>query len=126
MLTTQHTFTHVIILTIIHTRTLGVEKTEGHKLNPLHSILKTFDEDDFVVVKLDIDTASIENPLAHQLLDDKDGVYHKLVDQFYFKHHVFLAEIAFAWGKTMEGSVKESLELFHGLRKKGIPAHYWP
>lgn len=126
MLTTQHTFTHVIILTIIHTRTLGVEKTEGHKLNPLHSILKTFDEDDFVVVKLDIDTASIENPLAHQLLDDKDGVYHKLVDQFYFENHVFLAEIAPWWKSSMEGSVKDSLDLFHGLRKKGIPAHFWP
>ena len=100
---------------------------EGHKLNPLHSILSTFDEDDFIVVKLDIDTAWIEVPLAHQLLKGgKDGLYHKLIDQFYFEHHVHLGEMKKKWKQTMEGSIKDSLDLFHGLREKGIPAHFWP
>ena len=67
-----------------------------------------------------------KNPLAHQLLDDKDGVYHKLVDQFYFEHHVHLGERAPWWGGSMKGTVQESLDLFGGLREKGIPAHFWP
>ena len=34
-------------------------------------------------MKLDIDTSSVEVPLALQLLEDKDGVYSKIIDQFY-------------------------------------------
>jgi len=109
-----------------HWINVGVSSEEGGRLNPLHSILKQFDEDDFIVVKLDIDTNWIEVPLAMQLLEDKDGVYHKLVDQFYFEHHVHLGELKSNWKSSMEGTVKDSLELFYGLREKGIPSHFWP
>ncbi len=96
-------------------------------MNPLHSILQNFNEDDFIVVKLDIDTAEVEAPLAHQLLEGGvNGTYHRLVDQFYFEHHVHLGNLAGAWGDSMKGSIKDSLELFHGLRVKGIPSHFWP
>ena len=109
-----------------HWINVGVSAREGDKLNPLHSIVKKFDEDDFVVVKLDIDTSSVEVPLVRELLEDKDGVYSKIVDQFYFEHHVHLGELAGAWKSSMNGTVAESLELFSNLRKKGIPAHFWP
>lgn len=99
----------------------------GHRLNPLDSILTKFNEDDFVVVKLDVDTSSIEVPLAKQLLNGgPDGIYHKLVDQFYFEHHVHLGELARWWSSSMNGTVKESLDLFYNLRRKGIPSHFWP
>jgi len=110
-----------------HWINVGVNHTEGHRLNPLYSILSKFDEDDFVVVKLDIDTSFIEVPLAHQLLEGgTDGIYHKLVDHFYFEHHVHLGELKRSWGESMKGSIKDSLELFYGLREKGIPSHFWP
>jgi hypothetical protein len=109
-----------------HWINVGVTHTKGHKLNPLHSIVKQFHEDDFVVVKLDIDTSWIEVPLAKELLEDEDGVYHKLVDQFYFEHHVKLKELKAHWKGGAKGSVKSSMELFSGLRQKGIPAHFWP
>ena len=95
-------------------------------MNPLHSILKQFNEDDFIVVKLDVDAAFVEHPLARQLLEDEDGIYHKLVDQFYFEHHVHMKEIANNWKSTMKGTLKETFELFYGLREKGIPTHFWP
>ena len=105
----------------------GVTHEEGHRLNPLHSILSAFDEDDFIVVKLDIDTSFIEVPLAQQLLaGGKDGIYHKLIDQFYFEHHVHLGELANSWRSSMKGSIKDTLDLFYGLRKIGVPAHFWP
>jgi hypothetical protein len=109
-----------------HWINVGVSKEKGHKLNPLHSLLKTFDEDDLVLVKLDVDTSSIEVPLAKQLLEDEDGIYSKIVDQFYFEHHVHLGELAPMWRSSMAGSIKDSFDLFHSLRKKGIPAHFWP
>jgi hypothetical protein len=72
----------------------------------------------------DIDTGSIENPMAQSMLDNEQ--FHKLVDCFYFEHHVFLQELAGAWGKSMQGSVLDSLQMFSEMRKKGIAAHYWP
>ena len=110
-----------------HWINVGVSAEEGSKLNPLESIIKTLDEDDFVVVKLDIDTPAVELPLVCQLLQDKDGIYSKVIDQFYFEHHVHLGELKNNWGHNgMFGTVKDSLELFSKLRAKGIPAHYWP
>jgi hypothetical protein len=91
--------------------------------NPLKMLLNSFNEDDFIVIKLDIDTASVENPLAQQLLHDT--ALRGLVDQFYFEHHVMLGELAFAWRNTTKGSVRESLELFIGLREAGVAAHSW-
>eukprot|EP00588_Corethron_pennatum_P001021 CAMPEP_0194288090 /NCGR_PEP_ID=MMETSP0169-20130528/36099_1 /TAXON_ID=218684 /ORGANISM="Corethron pennatum, Strain L29A3" /LENGTH=375 /DNA_ID=CAMNT_0039034995 /DNA_START=607 /DNA_END=1734 /DNA_ORIENTATION=+ len=109
-----------------HWINVGVTKNKKGKLNPLHSIVKQYSEDDLIIVKLDIDTASIEVSLAHQLLQDKDNVYHKLIDQFYFEHHVHQKELAPFWKLSMEGTIKDSFKLFHGLRKKGIPTHFWP
>ena len=105
--------------------TTGVTSDEGSKLNPLESILKEFDEDDFIVLKLDIDSPDIELPLAKQILEDKDGIYGKLIDQFYFEHHVKMAEMRGFWRKDTQGTVKDTLDLFYGLREKGIPAHFW-
>lgn len=101
----------------------GVTWDKGGNLNPLYSILTAFNEDDFIVVKLDIDTPQIEIRLAKQLLDDDQ--FGKLVDQFYFEHHVYQREMAGFWGGTMKGTVKDSFDLFYGLREKGIAAHHW-
>lgn len=92
-------------------------------MNPLHSILSRFDEDDFIVIKLDIDHAATEIPLAMQLLEDEN--MSKKVDVFYFEHHVNMKEIAGFWGRSMVGSIKDTMELFHSLRQKGILAHFW-
>jgi hypothetical protein len=101
----------------------GVTADRNSSLNPLHMILDHFNEDDFIVVKLDIDTPGIEVPLAQQLLHDT--ALHGLVDQFYFEHHVMLADLAPWWGNTMRGSVRDSLELFASLREVGVAAHSW-
>ena len=92
------------------------------KLNPLHSILKKFNEDDLIVIKLDVDTSHVEVPLALQLLEDES--LHPLVDQFYFEHHALLKEIP-GWGRNIRSTIKDSMELFHGLRQKGIASHFW-
>ncbi len=92
-----------------HWINVPVNHEEGAKMNPLHSILQNFNEDDFIVVKLDIDTAEMEVPLAHQLFEGGvNGTYHRLVDQFYFEHHVHLGNLAGAWGDSMKGSIKDS------------------
>lgn len=107
-----------------HWINVGVDPTPGASMNPLTMLLNKYNKDDLIVVKLDVDTPSVERPLSQQLL--RDERFGELVDHFYFEHHVNLKEMAFAWAGTMKGSVKGSLELFSGLRKKGIASHYWP
>lgn len=140
-----------------HWMNVGVEADPQGKLNPLRMLLEQYTEEDFIVVKLDIDTGAweatpcfaphlvchwyprhqiaiasfscplhagdIEVPLALQLLNDKR--FSKLVDQLYFEHHVFQKELALYWGRSMNDSIKESLDLFRGLRHNGIASHYW-
>lgn len=107
-----------------HWINVGVDADPNSSLNPLKMLLENYDKDDLVVIKLDIDHSSIELPLAMQLLEDER--YSGLVDHFYFEHHVNQLELKPAWDKDgMEGSIQESLQLFQGLRKKGIAAHYW-
>jgi hypothetical protein len=94
----------------------------NHARNPLSSIIATFRPDDLIIVKLDVDTPSVEMPLAYQLLND----HAHLVDVMFFEHHVHLAELAYAWTTTMNGTIADSLRLFRSLREKGVAAHFWP
>jgi len=104
-----------------HWINVGVNADKDSKFNA-YNILDNFNADDLIVVKLDIDTAAIEVPLAKQLLED-DRL--KIIDQFYFEHHVFMKEIGGWWSNTMAGTIQESLELFSNVRNKGIAAHFW-
>jgi hypothetical protein len=106
-----------------HWINVGVSADPTSSLNPLKMLLENFNEEDFIVVKLDIDTPDIEVPLARQLLNDT--ALHGLVDQFYFEHHVMLGDLAPWWRSSMRGSVRDSLELFASLREVGVAAHSW-
>lgn len=112
------------LMTSYHWINVGISPKVGDKLNPFHSILHQFNKNDFVVVKLDVDTASVEVPLAFQLLNDTS--VHSVVDQFYFEHHVHAFPISENWRTSMRGSIKDTFELFTSLRKSGIPSHFWP
>ncbi len=101
----------------------GVNAGPNERMNPLKSILKEFNEDDLIIFKLDIDTGSIEVPLAQQLLQDES--IRGLVDHFYFEHHVNIKEMESWWGGSMEGTIKESLDLMSGLRQIGVGSHFW-
>uniref|UniRef100_A0A7S0K970 Uncharacterized protein n=1 Tax=Leptocylindrus aporus TaxID=1398097 RepID=A0A7S0K970_9STRA len=101
------------------------------KLNPLVSILKTFNEDDLIVVKLDVDTCAVELSLVNQILKDKS--LSNLIDQFYFEYHTYMKDnpsFKGALGRDERSgyktsSVRDSLDLFHNLRKNGVTSHFW-
>jgi hypothetical protein len=101
---------------------VGISANRDSRLNPFNSILENFNSDDLIIIKLDIDKL-IELHLARQLLEDKR--LHNLEGQFYFEYHVHAAEMARYWQPSMAGSIQESMELFTGLRKAGVPAHFW-
>jgi hypothetical protein len=105
-----------------HWINVAVNPEVGHTMNPLSSIIATFNEDDLVIVKLDVDTPSVEMPIAFQLLQN----YSHLVDVFFFEHHVHLGELRSNWRSSMNGTIADSLRLFRLLREKGVAAHFWP
>jgi hypothetical protein len=106
-----------------HWINLPVSADPKSRQNPWTLLLENFDEDDLVIVKMDIDTAPLEEKLADQLLHNPQLA--RLVDHFYFEHHVNQKELMNDWGGSVTDSVADSLHLFHKLRQLGVPAHFW-
>ncbi|GBF93703.1 hypothetical protein Rsub_06806 [Raphidocelis subcapitata] len=97
-------------------------KDPSHAVNILKSLAKP---GDFVVFKLDIDAAAVEIPILKALTEDPEAV--KLVDEFFFEHHVNFPPMRPYWGGTLDEGIglAESMQLFLEIRKKGVRAHSW-
>ena len=89
-------------------------------------------EEDFVSFKLDIDTPSVEIPIALALAQDPYSI--RLVDEFFFELH-FQCELNryCGWGKRVPKEFMgqpldrpATLKLFSNMRRHGIRAHIWP
>lgn len=106
-----------------HWINVGVSHDQNSTQNPWNMILDTYNEDDFVVIKLDIDHSMTEVPLTKQLLATPALL--KVVDAFYFEHHVHFEELSPYWTGSMSGSLHDSIKLFTELRRAGVDAHSW-
>ena len=82
--------------------------------------------------KLDVDTPSVEIPIALEILNDPE--IHPLIDEFFFELH-FRCEVLMdcGWGRKipeewdgLKLDRPSALKLFRDLRMKGIRAHFWP
>ena len=106
---------------------MPVETAQDAKANPLRALKSLGSVDDFIVVKVDIDTPSIEEPLIAQILDD-EGLS-ELIDELYFEHHVLLSPMRKWWATGLNDTgcaVQDSYALFHALRQRGIRAAHAP
>ncbi len=105
-------------LTFINT---GVEnKGKFNPWNILKSIAKV---EDYVIIKLDIDTFALESELAYQVANDTS--ISSLIDEMFFEMHVTINEMRGFWGAP-PGDLRESYVLFTKLRELGIRMHSWP
>lgn len=91
--------------------------------NPLQRILANCQPDDFCGFKLDIDTPSVEGPIVQQLLQSPAVV--KVLDEFFFEHHVSGLMQLYGWGPDVQGTFADSYKIFTQLRKMGLRAHSW-
>jgi hypothetical protein len=109
----------------VHFYNLPASAIPGDANNPWETVRLASGPDDLVVVKLDIDTPTVETPLVQQLLDDPALL--RLVDDFYFEHHVVMPEMQrLGWGDLVACTLADSYELFRRLRLAGVRAHSWP
>lgn len=106
------------ILTFINN---GVEKTG--KFNPWDILKRIAKIDDYVIIKLDIDTPELETFLINQVLTDK--TISSLIDEMFFEMHITVNEMKGYWGSP-PGELKDSYVLFTKLRQLGIRMHSWP
>lgn len=108
----------------VHLYNMPASAVEDDVDNPWSVVLSMTEPEDYVVVKLDVDTPSVEMPLVDQLL--RDPKLSARVDDFYFEHHVGVNEMRRYWGADVRGSMVDSYNLFRKLRERGIRAHSWP
>ncbi|KAL4426403.1 hypothetical protein ABPG77_004697 [Micractinium sp. CCAP 211/92] len=79
---------------------------------------------DFLVIKLDIDSADVELPFVRAIAADAE--LRALIGELHFEMHYTHRDMP--WFGTSGGSVTLSdvLTLFTDLRQKGLRLHYWP
>ena len=101
------------------------------KHSPLRVIKQLATKNDFIAFKLDVDTPTVEIPIALALLEPE---YSNLVDEFFFELH-FRDEVMMkcAWGDKIPDehmglklNRRGALELFQKYRRAGIRSHFWP
>lgn len=99
----------------------GVDKSG--KFNPWNILKSIAKPDDYVIIKLDIDTPSLENNLANQVLNDPS--ISSLIDEMFYEMHVSVNEMRPFWGSP-GGQLKDTYVFFTKLRQLGIRMHSWP
>ena len=90
--------------------------------NPITRLATECSEEDFCVLKLDIDTPPLENKILQQLLD---GSAKGKVDEFFFEEHVHGRMQGFGWGEKVLGTYSDTYKALRQLREAGIRAHSW-
>lgn len=105
---------------------IPVETRADHPKNPFKILKSIVRKHDFVAVKIDIDTPSIENELTDQLVENLD-IMAPLIDEFFYEHHVRSPTMMrLGWGNTVTGELEDTYKLHLKLRNRGIRSHGWP
>jgi hypothetical protein len=106
--------------------------SEDKDLSPLKMMKQIAVPEDFVSFKLDIDTPTVEIPMAMELLQDPQLL--GLVDEFFFELH-FRCEILMycGWKDKMPQEYnglqldrESAMKFFRKFREAGVRSHFWP
>ena len=143
------------IVTALSYFNVPANPSQGAAHNPFRIMSEVAKPADFVVVKLDIDTAPVELAFIKQILEDRNTS--DLIDELFFEHHVMRSPLAATWQRSMvldantlgfdyspyyspknrsipglqqhivrgDNDITASYELFNILRERGIRAHSW-
>ena len=97
-------------------------KEADEALNPITLLKTTCKEEDFCVLKIDVDNSALEEEWINQILKDPEAL--RLIDEFFFENHVH-GIIQAWWGSDVKGTFEDSYNMFTKLRQAGIRAHSW-
>ena len=100
-------------------RRVSSEPAGFNALRTLQAIARPID---FVALKVDFDTPSVEAPLMEAIVDSEALL--GLIDEVFFEYH-FKVQPEFGWGNRMNATVNDALRLMQRLRMQGVRAHFW-
>jgi hypothetical protein len=103
----------------------GVSAVVGAADNPWTTLLAQAAVDDYVVVKLDIDTPAIEQALFDQVRHDAS--VRQLIDEMFYEHHVNCKVMNPYWNLWhSQDRLFHTYEMFLAMRHTGLRMHSWP
>ena len=79
--------------------------------------------DDFVAVKVDIDTPFAELTIMEAIADRPEIA--ALIDEIFFEYHFWFDGLEFGWLGNVQGDVDTAVGLMRRLRALGVRAHFW-
>ena len=82
----------------------------------------TVTQEDFVVVKVDIDTPAIELAIVEAIAARPE--LSSLIDEIFFEYHFYFDGRYIGWTET-HNDVDDALRLMLRLRQAGVRAHFW-
>ena len=91
--------------------------------NPLARLVSSCEVEDFCVLKIDVDTPSVEIPWIQQILQCEH--VSSRIDEFFFEHHVHGDMQYHGWGSKVMGYFSDTYHLLSEMRFRGIRAHSW-
>ena len=92
--------------------------------NVFRTLRSTARPDDFVVMKVDIDSPALEKRLVSTLASTPELV--ELVDELYFEYHLHVPDHRKATSEhTTPDTIVEALQLMQRLRAAGVRSHFW-
>jgi hypothetical protein len=115
---------------LYHFYNIPIRANSTDKDSPLRIIKAIANVEDFVAFKLDIDTPSVEIPIALEIASNPKLA--KLIDEFFFELHFQCELIKGCWGEVpdyIDGFRLDrfnAMKLFITYRSLGIRSHFWP
>ena len=114
-------------LVLLQRDRLSIGPRENHtdqiQINALQVLEDAATPEDFVVMKVDIDSSDIEISLVWEIL--RSPKLSSLVDEIFFEYH-FNVSPDFGWEDSGENhTVDDALHLLRELRAVGIRSHFW-
>jgi hypothetical protein len=80
--------------------------------------------EDFVVLKLDIDTPWLEEKIINEILSRPEDA--ALIDELFFEFHVIVDDLRVRRPHERDRDTpRHALEVMTKLRQRGIRAHFW-
>lgn len=115
---------------VLNFRNVGISTELGDRENPLEEIKRLCKPEDFVVFKLDVDSA-FEIEVVRTLLGDPELL--ALVDDFYYEHHVRNYAMRMHGLGNLSAAATDPLYTLKGwydlvtpARRGGLRMHFWP
>ena len=103
----------------------SVDSTDAGEHTALGALRANARPEDYVVLKLDIDTPAVEEEILDIFLSEDGRKYTDLIDEFFFEYQGTIKGNYAYELDNKNTTVTEGIRMMQKLREMGIRAHFW-